>query len=116
MFLFLCLSSQAQSHNHDIIVTVYILAIADMDYWYGLENSLKCTYKSSISLFLLFFFFVFPADVPSMPASCDRFAVSLWPLHRTGGKTIEKRGVISGAESAGAVDQFQTHTVQLPKT
>ena len=59
---------------------------------------------------------VFVADVSSMPASRDGFAVSLWPLHRAGGEAAEKRGVVPGTEPAGAVHQFQTHTVWLPKT
>ena len=51
-----------------------------------------------------------------MPASRDGFAVSLWPLHWAGGEAFEKRGVVPGTEPAGAVHQFQTHTVWLPKT
>lgn len=55
------------------------------------------------------------ADVSSMPASCDRFAVSLWPLHRAGGEAAKKRGFIPGTEPAGPLHQFQARTVQLPK-
>lgn len=50
--------------------------------------------------------FVFTADVSPMPASCDGFAVSLWPLHRAGGAAFEKCGLVPGTEPAGALHQF----------
>lgn len=55
-------------------------------------------------------------DVSSVPASRDRAAVSLRPLHRAGGEVAEKRGLVLGAEFAGSVPHFQTHSVQLPET
>lgn len=57
-----------------------------------------------------------PADVPPVPAGCDQSAEPLRPLHRAGGKAVEKCSVITGAEPAGALYQLQTCTVQLLKT
>lgn len=57
-----------------------------------------------------------PADVPPVPAGGDQSAEPLRPLHRAGGEAAEKRGVVTGAEPAGALHQLQTRPVQLPET
>ena len=68
------------------------------------------------SLPCMFVFCFMCVDVPPMPACCNKFADSLWPLHRAGGETTEECGVLIGTEPAGFVHQLQTHTVQLPET
>ncbi len=87
------------------------------DQYFMLKSlKIKCEMKHEGSFPTRSLIFALVADVSSVPASCDGFAVSLWPLHRAGGEAVEERGLVPGAEPAGAVHQFQAHAVQLPKT